>query len=70
MSEPHKLLSLKEVLSIVPLGRSTILQMEAEGRFPRGRMLSGNRKYWFADDITAWQETLPLSRAGLSRTSS
>jgi predicted DNA-binding transcriptional regulator AlpA len=69
MSEPHKMLSLDEVVAIVRVGKSTIRQWEGEGRFPRGRLLSANRKFWFADEVTAWQETLPLSRTGANRQS-
>lgn len=64
MSEPRRMLTLKQVLRIVPLGRSTVLAMEADGRFPRGVMLSGNRKAWFEDDIASWQDSRPPSGAG------
>ena len=64
MSEPHKQYKLEEVARIVGLGKSTIHAMEADGRFPRGRMVGGNRKVWFAEDIREWQETLPRSGAG------
>jgi prophage regulatory protein len=64
MTEPRKMLTLKQVLRIVPLSRSTVLAMEAAGRFPRGRMLSGNRKAWFEDEISHWQDTRPPSGAG------
>lgn len=56
---PTRLLELNEVLRIVPVSKSTLLNMEAEGRFPRGRFVSANRKVWRAKDITQWQNSLP-----------
>jgi len=64
MTEPHKQYTVVEVARIVGLGKSTIHAKEADGSFPRGRMVGGNRKVWFADDIREWQETLPRSNAG------
>jgi predicted DNA-binding transcriptional regulator AlpA len=62
-NEPHKLLTLAEVIPLVRLKRSAIFEKEARGEFPRGRMIAGNRKVWFAEDIREWQEALPVSRA-------
>jgi len=62
MTEVRKMLTIKQVLRIVPLGRSTLLRMEADGRFPRGVLLAGNRKVWFEDEIAEWQDTRPPSR--------
>ena len=58
---PQKMLTLKQLLRIVPLGRASLLEMEAKGRFPRGRMLAGNRKAWLESEIAAWQRDLPKS---------
>ena len=52
----RRMLTLKQVLRIVPLGRSTLQRMEADGRFPRGVMLAGNRKAWFEEDVAQWQD--------------
>ena len=48
----------KQVLEIVPVGRTTIYRMEKAGRFPRLTYISPNRRVWFADEIIAWQEAV------------
>ena len=62
MPEARHMLTLKQILRRVPVGRSTLLRMEADGRFPRGIMLTGNRKAWFEDEVANWQDKQP--RAG------
>jgi predicted DNA-binding transcriptional regulator AlpA len=59
-----RLLTLKQVLRLVPLSRSTLLEMEAQGRFPRGIMLAGNRKAYVEKRIVEWLNTRPMSRGG------
>jgi predicted DNA-binding transcriptional regulator AlpA len=61
MSEPRKMLTLAQVLEIVPLKRTTLFKMERDGRFPASHYASANRRFWFADEVAAWQETLPVN---------
>jgi predicted DNA-binding transcriptional regulator AlpA len=52
---PRRMLSEKQVLEIVPVGRSTLWRMEKANRFPRSTYISPNRRIWFEDEIVAWQ---------------
>ena len=61
MTEPRRMLTLAQVLEIVPVKRTTLFKMERDGRFPRSHYVSANRRFWFADEIAAWQETLPIN---------
>jgi len=54
-SGPRRMLSEKQVLGIVPVGRTTLYRMEKTGRFPRSTYISPNRRVWFEDEIVAWQ---------------
>jgi prophage regulatory protein len=52
------MLSMRQVLKIVPVSRSTLSRMIAAGRFPKSMSLSDGRVAWFEDEIIAWQESL------------
>lgn len=52
---PRRMLNEKQVLAIVPVGRTTLYRMEKSGRFPRSTYISPNRRVWFEDEIVAWQ---------------
>jgi prophage regulatory protein len=54
-SGPRRMLSEKQVLEIVPVGRTTLYRMEKAGRFPRSTYISPNRRIWYEDEITRWQ---------------
>jgi prophage regulatory protein len=56
--EPRRMLSDKQVLKIVPFGRTTLYRMEKAGRFPRSTYISPNRRVWFEDEIIAWQNEI------------
>jgi prophage regulatory protein len=53
--EPRRMLNEKQVLEIVPVGRTTLYRMEKAGRFPRSTYISPNRRVWFEDEIIRWQ---------------
>ncbi|MFG3595521.1 helix-turn-helix transcriptional regulator [Bradyrhizobium sp. RDI18] len=55
---PRRMLNEKQVLEIVPVGRTTLFRMEKAGRFPRSTYISPNRRVWFEDEIIAWQNTV------------
>ena len=57
-SRPRRMLSEKQVLEIVPVGRTTLYRMEKAGRFPRSTYISPNRRVWFEDEIVAWQNAV------------
>ena len=52
---PRRMLSEKQVLEIVPVGRTTLYRMEKAGRFPRSTYISPNRRVWFEDEVANWQ---------------
>jgi prophage regulatory protein len=57
-SGPRRMLSEKQVLAIIPIGRTTLFRMEKVGRFPRSTYISPNRRVWFEDEIIAWQNEI------------
>jgi prophage regulatory protein len=57
-SGPRRMLNEKQVLEIVPVGRTTLYRMAKSGRFPRSTYISANRRVWFEDEIIAWQNAV------------
>jgi prophage regulatory protein len=57
-SGPRRMLSEKQVLEIVPVGRTTLYRMEKTGRFLRSTYISPNRRVWYEDEIVAWQNVV------------
>ncbi|MCP3732058.1 AlpA family transcriptional regulator [Sphingomonas sp. MG17] len=54
-----RLIRLKEVLTLVPLSRSTIYERMSGGTFPRARNLGGGVVAWRESDIREWIEQCP-----------
>jgi prophage regulatory protein len=54
-SRLRRMLSEKQVLEIVPVGRTTLYRMEKTGRFPKSTYISPNRRVWFEDEVASWQ---------------
>lgn len=50
---------LKEVLQLVPLGRSTIYERMEAGTFPKSYDLGGGVVCWRESDILDWLDALP-----------
>jgi prophage regulatory protein len=55
---PRRMLNEKQVLEIVPVGRTTLYRMEKAGRFPKSTYISPNRRIWFEDEVVAWQNAV------------
>jgi prophage regulatory protein len=55
---PRRMLCEKQILEIVPVGRTTLYRMEKAGRFPKGTYISPNRRVWFEDEVVAWQNAV------------
>jgi predicted DNA-binding transcriptional regulator AlpA len=55
----RRMLTIDEVLDIVPVTRGTLYRMEKEKRFPESHYISANRRVWFEDEVIAWQKGLP-----------
>jgi prophage regulatory protein len=57
-SRPRRMLNEKQVLEIVPVGRTTLYRMAKAGRFPKSTYITPNRRVWFEDEIIAWQNAV------------
>src|SRR3984957_2340098 len=57
-SGPRRMLSEKQVLEIVPVGRTTLYRMEKAGRFPRSTYISPNRRIWFTGQMISLQNAV------------
>jgi len=55
------MLSEKQVLEIIPVGRTTLYRVEKKGRFPKSTYISPNRRVWFESDIIACRTRLTSS---------
>jgi predicted DNA-binding transcriptional regulator AlpA len=64
IEDVRRMLTLQQVLEIVPVSRMTLFRMERDGRFPPSYYVSGNRKAWFADEVAAWQSRMRPARVG------
>jgi prophage regulatory protein len=64
-NEPRKMLVEDQILDIIPVSRSTLWRLERSGKFPRGTLISPNRKVWFEDEIIAWQNAVSEYRPRL-----
>jgi prophage regulatory protein len=60
--ELRKMLSLNEVLAVVPIARSTLLRMVRLKQFPQPTYISENRRVWYEDPIIAWQDVVNNSQ--------
>ena len=69
MSEARarRMLTVDEVLALVPFSRTTLFRMERKGLFPASYWPSPNRRVWFEDEVVAWQNALPANRRINSR---
>jgi predicted DNA-binding transcriptional regulator AlpA len=64
----RRMLSLEQVLEIVPVARSTLFLMLKDGRFPAGTYITANRVIWFEDEIAEWQARLPSKKPARKQT--
>ncbi|MFM1816425.1 MAG: hypothetical protein RLZ98_3120 [Pseudomonadota bacterium] len=51
-----RLLTIREVVVVTGLSKSTLYRMQAEGLFPRARKISKGRVAWRASDVENWIE--------------
>jgi predicted DNA-binding transcriptional regulator AlpA len=59
---PPRLLYKQDVLAITGVTFPTIWHWMRDGRFPRGRVVSGDssKTVWLASEIEAWMQSLPV----------
>jgi len=58
MTEVRKMLTVEDVLELIPISRTTLWRMERAKQFPEGYIVRG-QKVWYADEVAAWQAGLP-----------
>lgn len=59
----HSLLDRKEVSRLTVLSRSTLYRFIREGTFPAPVQLGARRIAWRQDEVNAWIESRPATRA-------
>ena len=48
----------KQILQLLPIGKTKFYQMVKDGDFPQGIRLSANTTVWKNSDVLAWLENL------------
>ena len=59
--EIRPMLSIKQVLALIPLSRATLYREMAAGRFPAAHEIAPRRIAWFKDEIAASRTALEIS---------
>ena len=68
MDGPRELVALPDAKKARGVKSSTVIWNEIKaGTFPAPVIING-RRYWFRDELEAWQQNLPRIREGLTRT--
>jgi prophage regulatory protein len=55
----RRMLTIDQVLQIVPIGRSTLKRKIRLQEFPPPHYLSANKPIWYEAEVRDWQEALP-----------
>lgn len=55
----RRMLSMEQVLQLVPVGRSTLKRMIKNKEFPGAHYITSNKRVWYDDEIREWQQELP-----------
>jgi predicted DNA-binding transcriptional regulator AlpA len=54
---PDKWFRLRQVLEVVPIGKTHLLELEGKGLFPRSFTIKGSRVvFWSCNEIQQWME--------------
>lgn len=56
---PRQTMTVERIIALIPIGRTTILKMEREGRFPASHQDARGQRVWYEDEIAKWQANLP-----------
>jgi predicted DNA-binding transcriptional regulator AlpA len=57
--EARKMMTMDEVLQLIPVGKSTLKRMIKNGEFPPGNYITPNKRVWYEDTVLLWQRSLP-----------
>lgn len=52
---PERLLSMREVMALIPYSRPSIYRLVAANRFPAPLKIGDNKIAWRESDVLAWQ---------------
>ena len=55
----RRMLTLEQVLELVPVSESTLRRMIKKDGFPGPHYISPKKLVWYEDEIESWQESLP-----------
>lgn len=61
MTDSKRLLRLKQVVDLIPVGRSTIYDWMGRGVFPKALNLGGGIVAWRESEVLAWIAERPVS---------
>ncbi len=65
MNSP-KFIDIHKVCEMTSIGKTTLLQWEAQGIFPRAIRLSPHKRVWLASQVTEWMlAKVEISAGGL-----
>jgi len=53
--EIRPMLSIKQVLALIPFSRATLYRDMEAGRFPAAHEIAPRRIAWFKDEVASWQ---------------
>lgn len=56
-----RLLPIREVLSTISVGRTTLYAWVKTGEFPRPRKIGAKRVAWLSSDVTNWVASRPAA---------
>lgn len=55
----RRMLTMEQVLTLVPVSESTLKRMIKNDGFPGAHYISPKKMVWYEDEIERWQESLP-----------
>lgn len=61
MIDSNRLLRLKQVIDLIPVGRSTIYDWMARDAFPKALNLGGGIVAWRESEVLAWIADRPIA---------
>ena len=58
---PRRMVTIDDVMKIVPWSKGTIIKKSKTGEFPPGHFISPKLRIWYEDELRQWQDTPPPS---------
>ena len=54
--EVREMITAEQVMARISVTRASLHRMEKDGHFPKGHLISPHKKFWFKDEVVAWQK--------------